>query len=373
MNRILVYGGAFDPVHKGHLALLAAAQAQIRPAKTLIVPSPDCGVQKDKTLFPASIRLTMLRAATENLTPSQILTYEMRRRQPTYTWQTLNFIKNRWPGSIIYFLLGSDNFPYLLSWRKARSVINDPRIFFAIGRRAGFSRNLKSNALDPKFLILKGAFPAVSSSALRSALLNPRGRRSTVLKLIDPAAALHLKKHDALIALARAYIKTYLPAARERHSVAVARLAVGLARIHGVDVKRAELAALLHDASRFKEKFKNTKEAILHGSLSAKIARETFGVTGQDILEAIRHHTVGRPSMKKLARLIYVADLASYDRTFPEAKMVRRLAQKNLHLALREAVAVKIRYLKSQNQYIHPRTIKFLKSLDRAGKQNVLD
>jgi predicted HD superfamily hydrolase involved in NAD metabolism len=170
---------------------------------------------------------------------------------------------------------------------------------------------------------------------------------------------------QALKARILGYLRERLPQPRFLHTLSVARLAVDLARRHGVSPRRAEWAALLHDASRTRLVFRSRREALGHAGRSAAVARRVFGIRDREILEAIAWHTVGSPDMGKLARILYVSDLASYDREFPEAARVRRLARQDLGAALRAAVGVKIRYLKRMDLSVHPQTRKLLASLTR--------
>ncbi len=334
--KILVFGGAFDPIHDGHLALLRRARQEIKPNQTLIIPTGDIPVHKRKTLLPAKERAILIQNATRKMSATTLLTYEIKRKHPAYAWHTLNFIFRKFPNAEIYFLLGSDNLPSLSSWFKIKEILKYPRLTFVIGRRRG-ARNFKCGVSPGKVRFLRGAFPKVASSVLR--------------------------QEENLPELITACIRFRLPDSRYRHTLACAKLAMELARHWKADVRKAQIAALLHDISRTQEKFLSAREAIAHGPKSARLAQKLFGIYDKEVLEAIASHTTGRPHMGKLAQILYLADLGSYDRKFKEAKRIRELARKNLRLALALGVRVKIDYLRQAGQPIHPRTFQFLKSL----------
>ncbi|MBI2070539.1 MAG: bis(5'-nucleosyl)-tetraphosphatase (symmetrical) YqeK [Elusimicrobia bacterium] len=354
---VLLFGGAFDPVHNGHIRLLSAARQRINPDVTLVVPTCDEPAHKPPTLFPAEQRLALLKAALKK-TEIAFWDFEIRKQRPAYTWETLAAAKRRWPGSRFYLLIGSDNVKDIPRWRHPQKILNDALLTLVIGRRPG----IPVKSLPGRAIVLRGIFPAVSSRLIRKLLLEP-GKRSRAAAMIPKAVRPLLDDWPGRKALVNAYIKERLPESRYRHSLAVAKLAVELSAIHGINPDKAELAALGHDASRVHERFRNLHEAVAHGRRSAALIRRLLALKDKDVLEAICGHTVGIPGMGRLAQLIYVADLAGYDRAFSQAEHVRRIARKDLREACREAVAVKFRYLIDDRQKIYPGSTLFWNSL----------
>ena len=105
---------------------------------------------------------------------------------------------------------------------------------------------------------------------------------------------------------------------------------------------------------------------LLHAYVSAHIAHQTFQIDDPLILHAIERHTLGHPAMSPLDKILYLADISSYDRNFPEAQRIRRLARKNLPLALREAMQAKLNYVHSQNKELHPLSARLWNRLRRS-------
>lgn len=360
-KRLLIFGGLFDPVHLGHLALLKAALKERRPSTTLIIPAGDNPVHRDPPLFPANLRLAMLKAGLKGW-PCQVINYEIAR--PKATWQTVEWAARQWPQYELDLLIGSDNLATLPHWRRANLLFNNPRLTLVTGLRPGFHPQNSKTEKKCSFHYLKGRFPDLSSTQIRESLLSPSpAERRAALNRIPKPAHPYLKTPAARSALARFYIARHLPAGRFEHSLGVARLARELAEIHGADPDRAELAGLLHDASRTKSVFSNLKEALVHAERSALLAKSIFEIKESDILDAIRLHTLGAAQMGRLAQILYVADLAAYGRAFPEAASIRTLAKKNLNSALKEAVKTKILYLARTSQFIHPSALLLWNSL----------
>ena len=154
----------------------------------------------------------------------------------------------------------------------------------------------------------------------------------------------------------------------------VAKLARELAIIHNANPARAEIAALLHDCARFMDRAKllararelklkilpsETKEPkLLHGRLGKIIAQKELGINDREILSAIENHTLGRPRMSTLEKIIFLADHAEVGRRYPEATSLRKLAKVNLNQALALSTACTLKYLKARGAPIDGRTKK---------------
>src|SRR5262245_15750377 len=132
------------------------------------------------------------------------------------------------------------------------------------------------------------------------------------------------------------------------HVRRTADLARELAVRHGVDPERAEFAALVHDiadhysdvellglAERYGIPVSLTEARIpklLHGPVGAEILRHEYGITDEEILDAVRDHVSGGPHMSKLAKVIFTADKLEpgRDRHYHGLDPVRKLARDDL-------------------------------------------
>lgn len=128
--------------------------------------------------------------------------------------------------------------------------------------------------------------------------------------------------------------------------------ALALARRWDVDPERTELATWGHDLFRAyspADQLRLAREAglaidaadeagpvLLHGPLAAVVMRERFKVDDDEVLAAVRDHTLGFEEMPLLAKIILIADKVEdrKRRRTPVMKLVRRLAQRDLDLAL---------------------------------------
>lgn len=171
------------------------------------------------------------------------------------------------------------------------------------------------------------------------------------------------------------YLYKHLSPSRFEHSYNVAILAVELALKHNENIFAVQIAGLLHDCAKnmdqkkmikILKKTKNTKflldmykfsPQLLHSFAGEVTAKEKFKIKNKDILNAIKNHTLGRPNMSNLEKIVFVADCCSKDRKFKKAKNIYSLAKTNLDKALVQALQVKIQFVIYNNAWLCPKTL----------------
>ncbi len=122
----------------------------------------------------------------------------------------------------------------------------------------------------------------------------------------------------------RRAIEKELDEKRYNHTVGVAYTAGSLAAIYGEDVEKAIVAGMLHDSAKCMTNKKRIdicnknhipiseteyrNPFLLHAKVGRFTAKEKFGITDEDILNAIEFHTTGRPNMSTLEKIVYISD-----------------------------------------------------------------
>ena len=180
-------------------------------------------------------------------------------------------------------------------------------------------------------------------------------------------------------------VKKYLDEKRYKHVERVAVAAAELAEIYIVPVEDAVAAAYHHDVAKFfeitkmidlvKGKYpeienKMSQTAILHGFAGAEFIRnnyDLFGIDNEEILDAVKYHTIGSENMSTLSKIIYLADAIEAGRTWDGVEKARELAKKDLDKALIYEIKTKLEYLLSIENIIHPNIILFRNSLIYKG------
>ena len=117
MRKIGIYGGTFDPIHHGHLILAREALEQLQLEKVIFVPAA-VSPFKEAPAALAEMRLRMLRAALEGEKDFVIDECDLRRPPPSYTFETVQTIRQREGDAVFYYLVGEDNVEGLSRWHR---------------------------------------------------------------------------------------------------------------------------------------------------------------------------------------------------------------------------------------------------------------
>ncbi len=165
---------------------------------------------------------------------------------------------------------------------------------------------------------------------------------------------------------------------RYAHCVRVARMSENLARRHGADPSKARLAGMLHDLARLYPANRLLQESeqyglsidayarehpiVLHAPLSARLAREQFGVTDPEVLSAIAKHTLADAQMSPLDCILYLADSLEPGRNFAQRAELADLATRDLRAAMSATIASSLRYVTQRQLPIAPQTAAAMKT-----------
>ncbi len=158
-----------------------------------------------------------------------------------------------------------------------------------------------------------------------------------------------------------------------QHSLRVAKEAHQLAKGDETLQTKAYLAGLLHDYCRnwsrssLKAVLENSRWqldcwekkllSLWHAPAAATVAENKFSISDEDILKAIRFHTIAALERKKLGDIIYLADKIEPGRDYPGIEKIRREARDDLKKALLHQLDNTIDYLLASRAVIHPNTI----------------
>lgn len=178
---------------------------------------------------------------------------------------------------------------------------------------------------------------------------------------------------------ARRLAKKRLSAKRYQHTLNVRRMAVKLAKRWGADPEKAALAALLHDTAKelpreemlqilndnaiMAENAQNRPSPVWHGICAAILAQTQWGVEDEAVLSAIRCHTTGKPGMSLLDEIVFLADMTSAERDYPEVDYLRKLEKEDIHRAMREALEMNLHWLEESGKPVDEETRAALEDL----------
>lgn len=169
MERICLFGGSFDPVHKGHLHIAQRAIEEADLDRLIFVP---CAQSPHKSSRPGATpaqRLEMLRIACADLPKTSVDHLELARSGASYSWQTVEHYRHTRPDARLYWLVGTDQWQALPRWARA-DYLGD-NLQFIVFRRGAEKLAAHEGFAPP--LVIAGNHPA-SSTAIRQQIADSR-------------------------------------------------------------------------------------------------------------------------------------------------------------------------------------------------------
>jgi predicted HD superfamily hydrolase involved in NAD metabolism len=160
---------------------------------------------------------------------------------------------------------------------------------------------------------------------------------------------------------------------RFEHTKGVEYTAATLAFVHGMDPDKALYAGLLHDCAKGLSDEKKislcekngieiteverANPGLLHAKLGAFLAETKYEITDENILNAIRFHTTGRPDMSLLEKIIFVADYIEPNRfKLPGLDIIRKMSYTDLDGAICLILDNTLKYLGEGTKAVDPMT-----------------
>lgn len=119
-----IFGGSFDPVHNGHLALARACQEQAALDEVWFTPTAIQPLKQQGPQATNADRVEMLRLAIDNGPASnwRVCTIEIDRGGKSYTIDTLRQLHEELPTTTIFFMIGSDAIRDVAHWKEPREI-----------------------------------------------------------------------------------------------------------------------------------------------------------------------------------------------------------------------------------------------------------
>lgn len=394
--KIGIYGGTFDPIHRGHMAAAGTACAVLGLDRLLLVPD-GTPPHKAQAACGASgaCRLEMARIAADRLglsIPVEVPDLELKRKGKSYTSDTLRQLHRRYPKGELWLLVGTDMFLTLHTWHEPEVILSLAGVG-AFGRAEGDG---EAN-LAPQKARLERTFGAririiplpnrvpVSSTQLRERL--GRGERPEEL---DPSVYGYILRHGLYGTHAnlkhlgwedlRACSYSMIRAKRIPHVQGCEEEAVRLARRWGADEAAARAAAILHDCTKYLnleeqlslcqkygiilDHMEQGAVKLLHAKTGAAIARWEYGMP-EPVWDAICWHTTGKPDMTTLEKILYIADYMEPTRDFDGVEKLRALVYEDLDAAVRLGLEMSVEDLTNRGVPVHPNTLEALRFLTK--------
>ena len=147
-----LFGGSFDPIHRGHLQPVQAARRRLGLERVIYLPTADPPHKPGRQVAPAYARYAMVELALlgeEGLYASAL---ELTPGRPAYTIDSVETFRRESPAAAIHLLIGSDSFAELPTWRRWRELITAARLVVLV--RPGWTLAAIRDELAPELVRL---------------------------------------------------------------------------------------------------------------------------------------------------------------------------------------------------------------------------
>ena len=395
MARIGIFGGSFNPPHLGHILAVREFREKLSLDHVLLIPA---ATPPHKTLTansPAAVhRLEMTRLAAADLPYTEVSDIELCREGASYTADTLDELRLRYPQDEFFLLMGTDMFLSFDTWYHPERIAAQATIAVA-HRSADNAQQLQTCAqklkekLNVRTVFVENEYLPHSSTSVRamlafqaaedfleSAVLDYIQRNNLYFSRTDLKGLSFDRLQEVSLCL---HNKKRVP-----HVIGCSDTAERLARKYGADETDAKRAGILHDVTKalnaqeqlklcdqyaiILDNFERLNPKLLHAKTAAVIAEHIFGES-PEVCDAIRWHTTGKADMTTLEKIIYIADYMEPNRAFDGVEELRRLTEQDLDAAVYLGLTMTMEQLKSNHREIDKNSSAALRWLEER-KQN---
>ncbi|MCU5746411.1 nicotinate (nicotinamide) nucleotide adenylyltransferase [Staphylococcus sp. SQ8-PEA] len=183
---IVIYGGQFNPIHTAHLLVASEVYHQINPDLFYFLPSYKSPLKAHSRSLNTEHRLNMLKLAIRELGFGEINYLDIEREGESYTYNTIKTIRNQFPHSKIYFIIGTDQYVNLGKWYKIKQL-KQMMTFIVV------NRDKNQQLVDDDSLAINIPRMDVSSSLIRDRVSNNES-----IQILVPSSVENYIKEESL-------------------------------------------------------------------------------------------------------------------------------------------------------------------------------
>jgi len=382
LAKLGLMGGTFNPIHLAHLKMAHLAMEQFSLDQVLFMTG---GNPPHKTTdTDAKIRHHMVKLALQNEPDFIPCDIEVVRSEPSYTANTLERLQKQYPEDAIYFIIGGDSFRDFFSWYQPERILE--QCVLLVYPREGYPEQEQIDAVCTEYhaqiKLLHAPETHISSTDLRRMVSSGQD----ISAFVPEPVVSYIRRcglYLPVVTEPEQELERMLSPGRYLHSLGVAETAKKMAELFGENPERAYLTGLLHDCAKNMEtellyqlcedfeieldEIEQKTPGLIHPKVGAEVAKIRFGITDEEMLEAIRWHTLGKVGMGALSKIIFVADMIEPNRSYPEVEVLRAFAFSDLDRAVYECAAATISFNRERGKTVHPNAYEIYKWLGWGG------
>ncbi len=366
MKNIGIFGGTFNPLHKGHIKIAEFVKDKENLDEVWIIPaykSPSTKFTPFKNNPKQRFSIASKTIKDLGYDWLKVSNLEMKHKKTSFTFKTVKELNKKYPKDNFTLIIGDDHWKNFDKWRNTEYIIENINIVWI--RRNDISH--KDLEEDSRFKYYKDFYFEVSSSKILK-----EARWDLIHDLTKPYIA---KKYYYIRELAYFHLNNGNKENKYVHSMSVAKHAKRLAKVNKYhNIEKAYYVGLAHDLFKNEDPTKQIKyimsetdwelppKAAAHGYYAALWFQNEYKINDEEFTNAIKKHTLASGTMSKLDKILYVADKIADDRKDEVAKHYRKLAYKNLDMTFYRLLKESEKKLTNKGIELHPETIKAIEN-----------
>ncbi|MDC8913594.1 nicotinate-nucleotide adenylyltransferase [Metamycoplasma hyosynoviae] len=336
--KIGIFGGSFNPIHKGHILIAEDAIQELGLDELYFVPANKNPFKKNQDYESSEHRINMIKLVISHNPKMKISEFETNRNTLSYTIDTVEYFVSKFKDAKFYFLIGSDNLPKLHKWKEIDKISELVKI-------SVFNRTKKYKHLNFKkynCLQLNNKFYDFSSTNYR------KGNLQQVDEKVQKYIGSNFLYFDEIAKHSLSHFRYY-------HLKQTADFALKLSKYLKPNDKefhiKAYRAGYMHDITKewsneksFEYLKKYGEENILpykyHQTTAYYFLKYDYMYPDEEVLDSIKVHTTLSLDPTLLDKILYVADKIGLGRTWKGVQKLRNLAFKDFDKCLDETIKV---------------------------------
>lgn len=377
MDRIGIFGGAYNPPHLGHVQAAVYGKNALKLDKLYLIPSyisPHKALPAGSPTPQQRLEMVRLAASGTDLFVSDI---ELGRGGASYTYQTVLSLRGVHPDAQFYLMMGTDMFLTLDSWKEPELLLSmvTPVVFYRGDRAERELVEQKKQEFAARgihSIVMENPVTEISSTQLRRMLIFNCAAPFLHKDVYDYILNNHLygtgESYQGLsLKELERVVTTLVHPNRVAHILGCRDTAIALAKHWGTDETDAARAGLLHDITKaldgplqlticceygmVLDDFSKENPKTLHAHTGAMVAKRIFG-ENDAVVSAIDSHTTGKAGMNTLEKIIYIADYMEPNRKFPGVEELRTVAFEDIDRAMEMGLEMTLDLLKKEGKVI---------------------
>ena len=195
MARIGLFGGTFNPVHTGHIALAERVLTEFGLERIVFLPTGNPPHKKNADITDKMHRFRMVQISCGSNPQFLVSDYEIKKETPNYSYQTVEDFRKIYPEDELYFIVGGDSFrdfPKWMEYEKLMAMCS----FIVVSRPGippeGYFEKFRGDEKPPRVFFLNDATYDVSSTEIRELLY----KENIPEELLPPGVAAYIREHQ---------------------------------------------------------------------------------------------------------------------------------------------------------------------------------